>query len=148
MTAGLDIRRIHELAELAVCAALYERVLRETFTWTDPETHQARDFLRAARDEEVFAAFEGERLLGVAAFYRPANFLHSLYVTERGRGIGKALLDHVSAIADGPISLKVQTLNLRAQDFYRREGFRLVDEGCDAPSGVAWRRLVRIMSPS
>ena len=148
MTASLDIRRIRELAELAVCAALYERVLRETFTWTDPETHQARDFLRAARDEEVFAAFEDERLLGVAAFYRPANFLHSLYVTERGRGIGKVLLDHVSAVADGPISLKVQTANRRAQDFYRREGFRLMDEGCDAPSGVAWRRLVRIMSPS
>lgn len=148
MTASLDIRRIRELAELAVCAALYERVLRETFTWTDPATHQARDFLRAARDEEVFAAFEGERLLGVAAFYRPANFLHSLYVTERGRGIGKVLLDHVSAVADGPISLKVQTANHRAQDFYRREGFQLMDEGCDAPSGVAWRRLVRIMSPS
>jgi ribosomal protein S18 acetylase RimI-like enzyme len=148
LTAGLDIRRIRELAELAACAALYERVLRETFTWTDPETHQARDFLRAARDEEVYAAFEDGRLLGVAAFYRPANFLHSLYVIERGRGIGKALLDHVSAVADGPISLKVQTLNLRAQDFYRREGFRLLDEGRDVPSGVAWRRLVRIMSPS
>ena len=79
--------------------------------------------------------------IGLAAFYRPQNFIHSLYVTERGRGIGKALLDHVCAQADGPVSLKVQAKNLRAQAFYAREGFRCVERGEDA--GVAWLRLVR-----
>ena len=44
----------------------------------------------------------------LAGFYRPQNFLHSLYVDGRGRGIGKALLDYVAAAADGPVSLKVQ----------------------------------------
>jgi len=148
LRSALAIRRVTASAELAACAALYERVLRETFTWTNPDSHQARDFLRAARDEEVYAAYLAERLVGLAAFYRPANFLHSLYVSERGRGIGKALLDHVSSIADGPLSLKVQTANRRAQAFYSREGFRLVEEGRDASPGVAWRRLMRDVSPS
>jgi ribosomal protein S18 acetylase RimI-like enzyme len=134
--------------ELDACAQLYEQVLRETFTWTDPSSHRARDFLRAAKDEEVYAAFEQGRLVGIAAFYRPADFLHSLYVADRGRGVGRALVEHVARIASGPLTLKVQAPNLAAQAFYRRLGFRVVEEGFDPPPGVAWRRLRRDMAAS
>ena len=144
---GLVIRRA-EAHEIRACAALYERVLRETFTWTNPESHRARDFIADARQEEVYAAFEDGRLVGIAALYRPAGFLHSLYVEPRGRGVGKALLDHVCAAAAGPVFLKVQELNLRARAFYRREGFRLVERGCDPPPGTVWLRLRREMSAS
>ena len=145
--AGLVVRRAKP-REIAACAALYEQVLRATFTWTDPATHRAADFLADAREEEVYAAFEANELVAVAGFYRPANFLHSLYVERRGRGFGKALLDHVCRAADGPVSLKVQEANVRARAFYRREGFRLVERGCDPPPGAAWRRLRREMSAS
>ncbi|MGA0606186.1 GNAT family N-acetyltransferase [Phenylobacterium sp. VNQ135] len=138
--AGLIVRRARP-DELAACAELYVRVLRETFTWTPPERHQAADFLRAARVEEVYVAAEGDRIVGLAAFYRPQNFLHSLYVDDRGRGVGKVLLDHISAVADGPVSLKCQAANLKAQDFYRREGFHCTEAGAD--NGVAWLRFVR-----
>jgi GNAT superfamily N-acetyltransferase len=129
--------------EIAACAALYERVLRETFTWMPPERHQAADFLHAAEDEEVYLATDGDRLLGIAGFYRPNNFLHSLYVEARGAGVGKALLDHVAATADGPLSLKCQSPNLRAQDFYLREGFRIVDVGRDPGAEFTWLRMSR-----
>jgi GNAT superfamily N-acetyltransferase len=138
--AGLIVRRART-DELAACAELYVRVLRETFTWQPPERHQEADFLRAARVEEVYVAIEAGRIVGLAAFYRPQNFLHSLFVADRGRGVGKALLDHVSAQADGPLSLKCQAANLRAQAFYRREGFACVEAGSD--NGVAWLRFVR-----
>lgn len=129
--------------ELPACAALYERVLRETFTWLPPERHKAEDFLRDATFEEVYVAVDGGVILGLAAFYRPQDFIHSLYVDARGRGVGKALLAHVEEIASGPISLKVQRPNLRAQAFYRREGLRVVEEGQDPPPGVAWLRMSR-----
>ncbi|MCR5874119.1 GNAT family N-acetyltransferase [Phenylobacterium sp. J426] len=138
--AGLIVRRART-DELDACAELYVRVLRETFTWLPPERHRASDFLRAAEVEEVYVASRGGRIVGLAAFYRPQNFLHSLYVDDRGRGVGKALLDHVSAVADGPVSLKCQAANLKAQDFYRREGFRCTETGAD--NGVAWLRFVR-----
>jgi len=128
--------------ELDACADLYVRVLRETFTWLPPERHRREDFLRAAPDEEIYVAVEDGRILGVAGFYRPQNFLHSLYVEARGRGVGKALLEHVGARADGPLSLKVQAPNLRAQASYRREGFRCTEHGRDPGSDVAWLRLV------
>lgn len=127
--------------ELAACARLYVRVLTDTFTWLPPDRHQEADFLKAAAEEEVFVAVEGTRIVGLAALYRPQSFLHSLYVTDRGRGVGKALLDHVVAVAGGRLSLKCQAANLRAQAFYLREGFRCVESGKDGD--VAWLRLVR-----
>ena len=138
--AGLIVRRARAHV-LGACAELYVRVLRETFTWVPRERHKASDFLRAAQVEEVYVALRGDRLVGLAAFYRPQNFLHSLYVDDRGGGVGKALLDHVSRLADGPVSLKCQAANRRAQDFYRREGFRCTEAGSD--NGVAWLRFVR-----
>jgi GNAT superfamily N-acetyltransferase len=137
-----DIRRARP-DELGACADLYVRVLTETFTWVPPERHKREDFLRAARDEEIYVAAGDGRIAGLAGFYRPQNFLHSLYVDGRGKGVGKALLDHVSAIADGPVSLKVQLPNRRAQAFYAREGFLVLEQGRDAGSDIAWLRMVR-----
>lgn len=138
----LEVRRA-QADEIAACAALYERVLRETFTWVPPQRHQAADFLAHAREEEVYLAKRDDRLLGIAGFHRPGNFLHSLYVEARGVGVGKALLDHVAAVADGPLSLKCLSPNLRAQDFYLREGFRIVDVGRDPGAEFTWLRMSR-----
>lgn len=81
--------------------------------------------------------------MGVAAFYAPDNFLHSLYVAERRGGVGKALLDHVIRVSTGPVSLKCQAANLKAQAFYEREGFQAVEHGRDPPSGPPWVRMVQ-----
>ena len=140
LTQGLVIRRAGP-DEMPACAALYVRVLRETFTWMSPDRHREEDFLRAAREEAVYVALEAGRIVGLAAVFGPQNFLHSLYVDDRGRGVGKALLDYVIECADGPVSLKCQAANTRAQAFYLREGFRCVEAGEDA--GVAWLRFVR-----
>jgi len=147
LPAGLEVRRARP-EEIPACAELYLQVLRDTFTWQPAERHHREDFLRAARDEEVYVAVEDGAILGLAAFYRPQNFLHSLYVGQRGRGVGKALLDHVMAVASGPVSLKVQAPNRRAQRFYAREGFTCVERGRDAGSDVAWLRLVRARAPT
>ena len=142
--SGYAIRRARP-EELAACAEIYVRVLTDTFTWVPPDRHRAEDFLKAAREEEIYVAVEnGEgagRIVGMAALYRPQRFLHSLYVTERGRGIGKALLDHVITAAGGALSLKCQAVNTLAQAFYVREGFRCTEAGEDG--GVAWLRFVR-----
>ncbi|WP_293900738.1 GNAT family N-acetyltransferase [Phenylobacterium sp.] len=140
LTGGYGVRRARP-EELATCARLYVRVLSDTFTWIPPERHREDDFLRAARDEDVFVAAEAGRILGLAALYRPQAFLHSLYVAERGRGIGKALLDHVIGEAGGILQLKCQAANAAAQAFYVREGFRCTEAGEDG--GVAWLRFVR-----
>jgi ribosomal protein S18 acetylase RimI-like enzyme len=129
--------------EIEACADLYVKVLTDTFTWMAPERHDRGEFLRSVRDEDIFVAVEDGRIVGLAGFYRPLNFLHSLYVEDRGRGLGKALLDHVCGDADGPVSLKVQAANARAQAFYAREGFVAVERGRDPGSDVVWVRMVK-----
>ena len=111
------------------------------FTWMPADRHSPADFLRGAREETVYVALAGGQIVGLASVYAPQTFLHSLYVTDRGRGIGKALLDHVLAETGGALQLKCQAANARAQAVYRREGFRQVDAGQD--DGVAWVRFVR-----
>lgn len=140
---GLVIRRA-AADEIAACAALYARVLAETFTWVRPDRlPTAQDFIADALDEDVYLAATETRLFGIAAFHAPSNFLHSLFVAERGQGVGKRLLDHVCAQADGPVTLKVQAPNLRAEAFYRREGFRVLARGEDPPPGLPWIKMVR-----
>jgi len=146
LAQDLEIRRARP-EELQACADLYLKVLVDTFTWLPPERHDRGEFLRSTRDEEIYVALEAGRIVGLAGFYRPMNFLHSLYVEERGRGVGKALLDHVCAVARAPVSLKVQAANRRAQAFYAREGFVATERGRDPGSDVVWIRLVRGRPP-
>lgn|SRR5471030_728199 len=138
----MEIRRART-DELGACADLYVRVLSDTFTWVPADRHKRDDFLRAAKEEEIFVAVEAGRIIGIAAFFRPQHFLHSLYVDSRERGVGKALLDHVLRQAEGVLSLKVQAPNLRAQAFYRREGFLCTEHGRDPGSDIGWLRLAR-----
>lgn len=141
MIGGLVIRRARP-EELPACADLYVRVLTETFTWEPAGRRRREDFFRYAQDEEIYVAVgEDGRILGLAGFYRPQNFLHSLYAAERGRGVGKALLDHVCAVANGPVSLKCQAANVRAQAFYEREGFVCIERGRDGD--IDWLRYAR-----
>jgi ribosomal protein S18 acetylase RimI-like enzyme len=129
--------------ETDACADLYDRVVRATFTWLDVGDPRAR-FLEEAREEEVLVALDDGQLVGLAAFYRPDTYLHSLYVdpSAHGRGVGTALLDHVQSLSRAPLSLKVQALNAAARRFYDRRGFVEIEEGQD-PDGSRWIRMRR-----
>ena len=64
----MEVRRARS-DELGTCADLYVRVLRETFTWLAPERHHRDDFLRSARDEEIYVAIaEGGHGADIGAF--------------------------------------------------------------------------------
>jgi ribosomal protein S18 acetylase RimI-like enzyme len=131
--------------ELEACAALYDRVVRATFTWLDVGD-PAQDFRNATLEEEVLVAEVGGRLAGLASFYRPEHFLHSIYLDAefQGRGIGQALMRVVEEGSPQPVTLKVQVLNLNARRFYARERFKVLEEGgAPLPSNDRWLRLGR-----
>lgn len=135
--------RLARPEEIAECAALYERVARETFTWFPAEAIQAATFVEDAKLEEVWVAVIDGVVVGLASLYRPDRFLHSLYIdaAARGRSVGLALLNAAREAAGGPLSLKVQKLNTRAIAFYRREGFEIVGEGEPEAPGGGWFRM-------
>jgi len=116
--------------------------VRETFTWL-PTDGAAEKFLAEAAQEEVYVAEAGGGIAGLASFYRPENFLHSLYIDEaaRGQGVGSALLAHVRSIADGRVFLKVQKLNSAAIAFYRRRGMEICEHGDPTAPGGGWFKM-------
>ena len=137
----MQVRRALE-HELPICAALYQTTLRTHFHWIPTARHQAGDFLRAARNELVWVAVADGEICGIAAIYEPDAFVHSLFVRDPGRGVGKALLDAMAAASDQPLSLKCSPPNLRARAFYEREGFEVIESGLD-PDGSGWWRMAR-----
>jgi GNAT superfamily N-acetyltransferase len=75
------------------------------------------------------------------AIYRPARFIHHLYVDPDylRRGIGLALLAQALGHCGGSADLKCDEANRPAQAFYLAAGWRPVDWGW-APSGP-WIRF-------
>lgn len=142
-TLSVTIRRA-SAGELKTCAALYERVGNATFAWRPKNWFKAADFLDFAVTEEIYVAESHGAILGILSFFRPSNFVHSLYVDEpaQGFGVGAALIEAVAKIAGGPLSLKVDEPNARARKFYEKLGFTDAGEtGVDA--GIRWIRMKR-----
>jgi GNAT superfamily N-acetyltransferase len=130
--------------ELEEIAALYQTIAAKAFTWRHPGFFKAADFLKWAKSEEIYVALVGGHIAGLLSFYRPENFIHSLFVEEdaQGFGIGQGLIAHVRALADGPLSLKVDVNNERAIDFYERHGWRRArgNDSTGVDRGVRWLR--------
>lgn len=102
--------------EWPICADIYVRAGRAAFTWVDAEAFQAADILAwAEQGEELYLAFDHDRPVAIMSFWRPASFIHCLFVDTgfRGRGVGAALLAHAYAIADAPVTLKCDPRNER-----------------------------------
>lgn len=84
----------------------------------------------AARDDDgVLVGYAGLARLGTAV--QPESEVHTIGVdpTVRRRGVGRALLAELLAVADrwgGPVFLEVRTDNDAAIALYRDEGFEIV----------------------
>ncbi len=116
--------------EWPVCADIYVRSGRAAFTWVDPEDFQAAEIIEWAEGgEELYVAFDDDRPVAMMSFWRPDNFIHNLFVDTgaQGRGVGGALLAFAYRVADGPVTLKCDSLNQGAVRFYQRRGMIEVD---------------------
>jgi putative acetyltransferase len=82
----------------------------------------------AAFHESDVLVFEDENVVGFAA--RFGGELRALFVhgSARGRGVGQALLDAVTASAPRRMSLNVAKSNSGARRFYEKNGFSSVAE--------------------
>ena len=129
-----------------------------TAIWLDAN-REAHDFIPASywlgHFEEVRTAlaqaevwvFEAEARAEISGFIGlQEDYIAGIFVRREARsgGVGRQLLDHVKA-GRRQLRLQVYRKNLRAAGFYRREGFRVLEEGVDPGTGEAellmeWRR--------
>ena len=121
------IIRAAMLRDMSECAEIVNAWIDAT-KWM-PRVHPREDVAEFYRDTvftrfEVFVAENDNHVAGMVAL-APDNTVSALYVhaSERGKGVGKALLDHAKKEASGPVELWTFAANCDAQAFYKREGF-------------------------
>jgi ribosomal protein S18 acetylase RimI-like enzyme len=116
-------------ADAAAIAALFRRSFGGlAFLPTLHTSEEDRAFFRAAiRDQEVWVAEEGGRVVGFAAL--DGEMLNHLYVEPdaQGRGIGSTLLGRVKRRRPDGFRLWTFQQNDGARRFYERHGCVAVD---------------------
>lgn len=124
------IVRAAKLRDMSECAEIVNAWIDST-EWM-PRVHPREEVAEFYRDTvferfQVFVAENDNHLAGMVAL-SPDNTVSALYVhqNDRGKGVGKALLDHAKHEADGPVELWTFVANRDAQAFYEREGFKEV----------------------
>ena len=99
------------------------------------------EFAALVAGEEIHVAVVEETIVGFVSVWAADRFIHHLYVSPQyqSRGVGSALLQACKAMYGHPLSLKCDTLNHRAQQFYRSQGWLPQESGVG--ENGPWERL-------
>lgn len=139
---GLVIRDACEVDTPAV-RRLFLDSRRAALYWLDGSAMKPEDFDRESAGESVLVAEHEGQVVGLAAWWPPDNFLHSLYVKpgfER-RGIGTQLLEAALARMGRPVQLKCLTRNQPAMAYYTARGWCELGRGQSAEGEYVLMRL-------
>jgi GNAT superfamily N-acetyltransferase len=134
-----DVRDVPLILSLIKALGEYERLTHEVVA---TETSLRESLFGAAPHAEAIIARVGTEAAGFALWFhsystflaRPGLYLEDLFVLPewRGRGIGRALLQHLARVATergcGRMEWSVLDWNEQAIGFYRRIGARAMDE--------------------
>ena len=141
------IRRMGE-GDLEAVAAIWLDANREAHDFI-PASYWLGHFeeVRTALAQAEVWVFEAEARAEISGFIGlQEDYIAGIFVRWEARsgGVGRQLLDHVKA-GRRQLRLQVYRKNSRATGFYRREGFRVLEEGVDPGTGEAellmeWRR--------
>lgn len=129
----IHIRR----ATVADCPDLSEIFLaarRQAFTWCDPASFHAGDFMDQTIGEAIYLAHDAEsRTLGFISIWEQDRFVHHLYVApeHQGRGVGTHLLHSLHTWLPFPYRLKCLLANTAARALYDKCGWREIEIGSD-----------------
>ena len=115
-----------------------------------PVPHPLDDHLRffdehVLTETAVILALQHDELVGFGSFTPDAVMQLYVHVAHLGRGIGTQLLAHAKASASGRLWLYTFVTNIRAQRFYERHGFDVVERGFEPVMQLGdlryeWRR--------
>lgn len=81
------------------------------------------------KDNEIYIAVDNNKVAGVIAFNE--NEINQLYIHNdyQGIGLGKKLLDMAKINSKGRLILYTFEVNHKAQQFYERNGFKIIGRG-------------------
>ncbi|MTH98959.1 GNAT family N-acetyltransferase [Roseibium sp. RKSG952] len=99
-------------------------------------------FSKAFPEREIWVA--DAPVSGFVSLTPDGAVVRALYTARPGHGLGKAMLDHAKQ-GKSRLQLWTHEANTRAQKFYRREGFSIIDRNPKGDDGIPellmeWRR--------
>ncbi len=139
-TESVDFNEINEIINDASIA--YKGIIPAD-RWYDP--YMSKEELEKQIEEavEFWKYTENDKIVGIMGiqFKEDVTLIRHAYVrtTERKKGIGSQLLNHLCSIATTPILIGTWADARWAIDFYLKHGFRLLPEpekiGCCSNTG-------------
>jgi len=103
--------------------------------WKEPYMPMAELQREITAGVSFWGAYEGDALLAVMGLQNVADvaLIRHAYTltTQQGRGIGKALLNHVVALAERPLLIGTWAAATWAIGFYQSQGFRVLGKQKD-----------------
>jgi GNAT superfamily N-acetyltransferase len=123
--------RAFQPADRDACIRIIRLVQPPAYPRQDRRASSCEDFDTVTRGEDIWVAQGDDAILGFVSIYRPAEFIHHLYVdpSRHRQGIGRALVTLALRQCGGHAELKCDEANRAAQDFYLAAGFRPVEWG-------------------
>jgi len=144
MTTPCRIRP-YRAADHDRCAALFERVMHETFPEDDPAIYAADSFARLTAGEEIWVVEDGDAIVGLVTLWASEPFVHLLLIVPawRRKGLGSALMKTATAEVRGTLHLKCRLDNEPARRFYEACGWQEADRTQDGQEPYITYRLIR-----
>lgn len=125
--------RKYDTADIPTLANIYFYSRSETFTWMPDGTFKLRDFFPDTLGEEIYVILDGNDIAGFISIWVADNFIHHLYIDSKyqSKGYGKKLLQHALKTIGRPAGLKCVVQNKRAVEFYKKQGWKILEEATD-----------------
>jgi GNAT superfamily N-acetyltransferase len=110
---------------------LFLRVRQNTFSWLDTSAFNLLDFDKETIGEYILVAKDGRDPVGFISIWIADNFIHHLFVDEQhqGEGVGTMLINEAIERINFPIRLKCLESNIKAINFYKKNGFAEIGKG-------------------
>ena len=107
------------------CAEIYQRAWNSALPGYR-RTISTEEFVSETEGETTTVALLEANVVGYISIWEPDFFIHHIYVDpdHQGKRVGSALLTQAIHLANGkPLSLKCETANTKALEFYQLKGF-------------------------
>jgi GNAT superfamily N-acetyltransferase len=132
--------RPYDPADAAGCAATMSAAMAASPVWPGDTVVSPPNFSSQTKDDTIWVAEYGVKIIGVASLYPPEALLRHIYVRppSQRQSVGAHLLSAIQSVANAPLNLKCLTANSAARQFFGKHGYIEPDEPGGKEKLGAW----------
>ncbi|ERI92389.1 acetyltransferase, GNAT family [Clostridiales bacterium oral taxon 876 str. F0540] len=82
-----------------------------------------------SKDNKIYIAIYNTKVVGMIAFNESEINQLYIHINYQGKGLGRRFLELAKSNSKGKLTLFTFEVNRKAQQFYEKNGFRIIDRG-------------------